>query len=183
VTDKGSDMVIKFTPQGRVDMAFGRKQEASDEDTAPLKHPNPPLPARDGYFCQVTDVAWDGARDAYISDGYINSRVACLSDLLGHAGPLHHLRREPRRSRPIRVADGDVHGARSCLGPARSGRAEIREDAADVKFNVHEQSVILLSVIFWLQELFGFHVDDSRLVPVGSLGQSNATFPRPCCGA
>jgi hypothetical protein len=52
-----------------------------------------------------------------------------------------------------------------------------------VKFNVHEQSVILLSVIFWLQELFGFHVDDSRLVPVGSLGQSNATFPRPCCGA
>ena len=41
MTDKGSDMVIKFTWQGRVDMAFGRKQEASDEDTAPLKHPNP----------------------------------------------------------------------------------------------------------------------------------------------
>jgi hypothetical protein len=79
VTDKGSDMVIKFTPQGRVDMVFGRKQEASDEDTAPLKHPNPPLPARDGYFRQVTDVAWDGAGDAYISDGYINSRVAKVS--------------------------------------------------------------------------------------------------------
>ena len=60
-------------------------------------------------------------------------RVACLSDLLGHAGPLHYSRREPRRSRPIRAADGDVHGARSCLGPARSGRAEIRKDAADVK--------------------------------------------------
>jgi hypothetical protein len=58
VTDKGSDMVIKLTPQGRVDMVFGRKPEASDEDTAPLKHPNPPLPARDGYFRQVTDVAW-----------------------------------------------------------------------------------------------------------------------------
>ena len=28
VTDKGSDMVIKFTPLGRVDMVFGRKQEA-----------------------------------------------------------------------------------------------------------------------------------------------------------
>ncbi len=79
VTDKGSDMVIKFTPEGRVDMVFGRKQEASDEDTAPLKHPNPPLPARDGYFRQVTDVAWDGAGDAYISDGYINSRVAKVS--------------------------------------------------------------------------------------------------------
>ena len=78
VTNKGSDMVIKFTPEGRVDMVFGRKQEASDEDTAPLKHPNPPLPARDG-IRQVTNVAWDGAGDAYISDGYINSRVAKVS--------------------------------------------------------------------------------------------------------
>ncbi len=76
VTDKGSDMVIRFTPEGRVDMVFGRKQEASDEDTAPLKHPNPPLPARDGFFRQVTDVAWDAAGNTYISDGYINSRVA-----------------------------------------------------------------------------------------------------------
>ena len=39
VTDKGSDMVIKFNPAGRVVMVFGRKQEASDEDTGPLKHP------------------------------------------------------------------------------------------------------------------------------------------------
>ena len=76
VTDKGSDMVIKFTPQGRVDMVFGRKQEASDELTGPLRHPTPPLPAEDGRFRQVTDVTWDAADNAYISDGYINSRVA-----------------------------------------------------------------------------------------------------------
>jgi hypothetical protein len=76
VTDKGSDMVIKFAPDGRVAMVFGRKQEASDEETAPLKHPNPPLPAEPGRFRQVTDVAWDGAGNAFISDGYINSRVA-----------------------------------------------------------------------------------------------------------
>ncbi|WP_042296672.1 peptidyl-alpha-hydroxyglycine alpha-amidating lyase family protein [Paraburkholderia bannensis] len=76
VTDKGSDMVIKFTPQGRVAMVFGRKQEAADEETAPLKHPNPPLPAEPGRFRQVTDVAWDSNDNAYISDGYINSRVA-----------------------------------------------------------------------------------------------------------
>ena len=44
VTDKGSDQVIRFDPQGRVTMVFGRKQEASDEDTGPLKHPKPPLP-------------------------------------------------------------------------------------------------------------------------------------------
>src|SRR5271165_2587317 len=33
--DKGSDMVIKFNPQGQVIMVFGRKQEASDEGTEP----------------------------------------------------------------------------------------------------------------------------------------------------
>jgi len=76
VTDKGSDMVIKFNPEGRVVMVFGRKQEASDEGTAPLKHPKPPLPPIDGQFRQVTDVAWDTAGNSYISDGYINSRVA-----------------------------------------------------------------------------------------------------------
>src|SRR5215510_7741485 len=27
--DKGSDMVVKFNPEGRVDMVFGRKKEAS----------------------------------------------------------------------------------------------------------------------------------------------------------
>jgi 6-bladed beta-propeller len=76
VTDKGSDMVIKFTPDARVDMVFGRKQEASDESTGPLKRPNPPLPAEPGRFRQVTDVTFDAADNAYVSDGYINSRVA-----------------------------------------------------------------------------------------------------------
>src|SRR5437667_3321222 len=74
--DKGSDMIIKFNPQGRVVMVFGRKQEASDEETGPLKHPNPPLAAEEGRFRQPTDVAWDPAGNAYFSDGYINSRVA-----------------------------------------------------------------------------------------------------------
>lgn len=76
VADKGSDMVVKFNPEGRVVMVFGRKQEASDEDTGPLKHPKPPLRAEDGRFRQVTDMTWDPAGNTYISDGYINSRVA-----------------------------------------------------------------------------------------------------------
>ena len=76
VADKGSDMVIKFNVDGRVAMVFGRKQEASDEGTEPLKHPKPPLPPVDGMFRQVTDMAWDSAGNMYISDGYINSRVA-----------------------------------------------------------------------------------------------------------
>jgi DNA-binding beta-propeller fold protein YncE len=76
VTDKGSDMVIKFNPEGRVAMVFGRKQEASDDGTGPLKEPEPPLPPEDGTFRQVTDVAWDADGNTYISDGYINSRIA-----------------------------------------------------------------------------------------------------------
>ncbi len=76
VADKGPDMVVKFNPEGRVVMVFGRKQEASDEGTEPLKHPKPPLPPVDGQFRQVTDMAWDSAGNTYISDGYVNSRIA-----------------------------------------------------------------------------------------------------------
>jgi len=74
--DKGSDMVIRFNPQGEVTWLFGRKPEAADEGAHPLEHPRPPLPPIDGYFRQVTDMAWDSHGNTYISDGYINSRVA-----------------------------------------------------------------------------------------------------------
>jgi len=74
-TDKGSDMVVKFTPDGRVEMVFGRKQEASDEAAPHRRSPTPPK-HEDGRFRQPTDVAWDAAGNAYISDGYINSRIA-----------------------------------------------------------------------------------------------------------
>jgi DNA-binding beta-propeller fold protein YncE len=76
IADKGSDVVVKFDHDGRVAMVFGRKQEASDEETGPLKHPHPPLPPVDGMFRQVTDIAWDSAGNSYVSDGYINTRVA-----------------------------------------------------------------------------------------------------------
>ncbi|MEP7352474.1 MAG: peptidyl-alpha-hydroxyglycine alpha-amidating lyase family protein [Acidobacteriota bacterium] len=74
--DKGSDMVIRFNPQGRVSMVFGRKKEASDDAAAPWTHVNPPLAAVNGQFRQPTDVAWDPQGNIFISDGYINSRVA-----------------------------------------------------------------------------------------------------------
>ena len=78
--DKGSDVVVRFDPQGRVTMVLGRKPEASDESAHPLEHPKPPLPPIDGMFRQVTDVAWDSKGNAYISDGYINSRVALFDN-------------------------------------------------------------------------------------------------------
>ena len=74
--DKGSDMVIKFNPEGRVAMVFGRKKEASDEGAEPWKRVTPRRPAIDGQFRQPTDVTWDPQGDIFISDGYINSRIA-----------------------------------------------------------------------------------------------------------
>jgi DNA-binding beta-propeller fold protein YncE len=73
--DKGSDMVIKFNPEGRVSMVFGRKKEASDE-AVPWTRVTPPRPPVDGQFRQPTDVTWDRQGNIFISDGYINSRVA-----------------------------------------------------------------------------------------------------------
>src|SRR5207248_10015955 len=74
--DKGSDMVIKFNQTGRVVMVFGRRSESADEGAKPWEHPDPPLAPVDGLFRQPTDVTWDPEGNIYITDGYVNSRVA-----------------------------------------------------------------------------------------------------------
>ncbi|HEY1269428.1 MAG TPA: 6-bladed beta-propeller, partial [Candidatus Binatia bacterium] len=58
--DKGTDMIVKFDPEGRVQMVFGRRQEASDEAAA-HKRGGPPPKHDDGRFRQPTDVTWDPA--------------------------------------------------------------------------------------------------------------------------
>jgi hypothetical protein len=73
--DKGSDMIIRFNPEGHVTMVFGRKKEASDE-AEHWTRVTPPRPPVNGQFRQPTDVAFDTDGNIYISDGYINSRVA-----------------------------------------------------------------------------------------------------------
>jgi hypothetical protein len=73
--DKGSDMIVKFNRDGRVAMVFGRKKEASDE-AVPWTRVSPPRAAIDGQFRQPTDVTWDAHGNIFISDGYINSRIA-----------------------------------------------------------------------------------------------------------
>jgi len=73
--DEGSNMVIKFNPQGRVVMVLGRRPEAVDELTA--------MPGQGAYtgankpyvFNRPTDVAWDPAGNIFVSDGYGESRV------------------------------------------------------------------------------------------------------------
>ena len=98
IVDKGSNVILKMNPQGRVVWVFGRKGESSHLDVPPdyasqlsgileragvaitrpqNNNPRNPLPVhRDNVFNQPTDVAWDSQGNSYFSDGYINSRVA-----------------------------------------------------------------------------------------------------------
>ena len=73
VVDKGTDSVMKFNPAGYVVMNLGRRPEGYEEH---VRVPADKAVARDGYFNGVTDVGWDADDNIYISDGYVNSRVA-----------------------------------------------------------------------------------------------------------
>jgi len=73
--DKGSDMIVRMNQAGRVTWVFGRRQESAD-GAEPWEHVNPPLAPVDGRFRQPTDIACDSQGNTYITDGYVNSRVA-----------------------------------------------------------------------------------------------------------
>ena len=64
--DEGSNMVIKFNPEGRVTMVLGRRPEPGEAQ------PAAPEPYT---FNRPTDVAWDASGNIFVSDGYGNSRV------------------------------------------------------------------------------------------------------------
>src|SRR5262249_28610220 len=73
--DRGPDMRVEFNQAGRFTSVFGRRKVGAD-NAQPWARPDPPLPPVDGMFRQPTDVAWDSQGNIYITDGYVNSRVA-----------------------------------------------------------------------------------------------------------
>ena len=74
VVDKAANTVVKFNPDRYVAMNLGRREEGY--------HGIVELPtaqearARGGYLNGPTDVAWDPDGNIFVSDGYVNSRIA-----------------------------------------------------------------------------------------------------------
>jgi hypothetical protein len=69
--DEGSNMVIKFNPEGRVEMVLGRRPPAS-RGAMPPDYSGTDLPY---LFARPTDVTWDQDDNIFVSDGYFNHRV------------------------------------------------------------------------------------------------------------
>ena len=73
--DEGTNMVIKFDPNGKVLMLIGRRPEAVEGLEAAAPPGTPPPNAQPYALARPTDIGWDPQGNIFISDGYTNSRV------------------------------------------------------------------------------------------------------------
>ncbi len=82
--DEGSNQVIKFNPEGRVEMVLGYRPPAVDGALAPEPADEWGRSGRAGaderyLFARPTDVTWDTEDNIFVSDGYFNHRVVKYS--------------------------------------------------------------------------------------------------------
>ncbi len=74
VVDQMTEMVMKFSPQGRLLMLLGRKAENVNVPAREPKNDGAGRPQ--DLFSRPTDVAWDAAGDIFVADGLGNARIA-----------------------------------------------------------------------------------------------------------
>jgi len=72
VVDEGTNVIMKFNPEGRVVMVLGRRPEAV---MGPFDSTLPNAPPEKYKFGRPTDVTFDAQGNIFVSDGYVNSRV------------------------------------------------------------------------------------------------------------
>src|SRR3954447_4506860 len=72
--DEGTNMVTKFSPEGKVLMVLGRRPPTV-LGVLPAPPTGPARPAQKYEFCRPTDVGWDSEGNIFVSDGYCNNRV------------------------------------------------------------------------------------------------------------
>ena len=72
--DEGTNMVTKFSPDGKVLMVLGRRPPAVMGVLAAPPGANAPA-QKSAIFCRPTDVGWDPQGNIFVADGYCNNRV------------------------------------------------------------------------------------------------------------
>ncbi|HWZ30976.1 MAG TPA: peptidyl-alpha-hydroxyglycine alpha-amidating lyase family protein [Bryobacteraceae bacterium] len=72
--DEGTNMIVKFSPEGKVLMVLGHRPESGEVPVTPGFGVAPPA-AEPYTFNRQTDVAFDPQGNIFVSDGYGNSRV------------------------------------------------------------------------------------------------------------
>jgi sugar lactone lactonase YvrE len=71
--DEGTNMITKFSPEGKVLMVLGHRPDAV---LGALPFPaGPNAPSQKYILCRPTDVGWDPQGNIFVSDGYCNNRV------------------------------------------------------------------------------------------------------------
>ena len=73
--DEGSNVIIKYSPEGKILMVMGKRPDPIDQlaampGTAPYSGANRPYT-----FHRPTDIGWDPQGNIFITDGYTDSRV------------------------------------------------------------------------------------------------------------